>query len=654
MNTRMRSYPFVHIRDYDVEAPNFEYRIVEYDKVEYFVFYCPKCQSYHTINITPNEYSTCYSYEYVAAIDIRAKGSAWTGINYKNENNVYCTNVALTRIQGLWSAPNDLVVHLCLCAYIIKNGEIKYYYTTLVCPNTKEVITYTDESEATPKPDPEDPDDPGVDIPSDPGIEDPNENSMPPVIQQDMADVEAYQHKQFLIQFYAYDVDGYINEFYFSITGGGTWGRFKPTYIGNSVYANIFLFGDLGEYDCKIKVVDNVGLSAESNTFKITVLPPISNPTSPNPPNVSNSDYIILYDKNSNEFESNGLGILKDCIECKVYNELNGSYEVELYYPVNTKFDDYLLDTEYIIKCNVDNNSNSQLFRIYDSEYIMEDNIIIVRGRHITNDLKDDFVEGVSVMSTSCKNATQAVISCSTGVCKKKFLVSSDIETKKKFSISRSNTLEALIGVEGSIFDVYGSGNTSIFRDNFNLNISNTENDRGVNISYRKNMIGFKRKISTDNVITKIYPYATTDYGKVIRLSEKFIISPNANKYVTEKIKAVEFTGDILSEDDLRNVSKDYFEKNQIDIPNINYEVDFALLYKNNADFSSLETVCLGDTVTVNDERIGLSVKAKVVEIIYNPLSKKYEKIELGSFKNEHRMSKKNDYNSIRKIVKTM
>ena len=61
-----------------------------------------------------------------------------------------------------------------------------------------------------------------------------------------------------------------------------------------------------------------------------------------------------------------------------------------------------------------------------------------------------------------------------------------------------------------------------------------------------------------------------------------------------------------------------------------------------------MEKVSLGDIVTVNDEKIGLNVKARVLKIVYNVISKRYEKIELGNFKNEYRLSKKQE---IQKLV---
>ena len=140
---------------------------------------------------------------------------------------------------------------LAVLMYVSMGNDGKYYHGEIWCPVSGKTIC-SDENTIIP-PDPEKPNEP--EIPDEPEKEDPNENNYAPVIQE-LEDLEVYQGKKFLIQFYAYDIDGYIKEFYFSSTGGSYWSKFTPEYIGNSAYADLLLFGDLGEYDCKIKVVD--------------------------------------------------------------------------------------------------------------------------------------------------------------------------------------------------------------------------------------------------------------------------------------------------------------------------------------------------------------------------------------------------------------
>ena len=48
-----------------------------------------------------------------------------------------------------------------------------------------------------------------------------------------------------------------------------------------------------------------------------------------------------IYSPTETDFSTNGLGILKDCTRCEIYEVANGKYELELDYPLGTRFDEY-------------------------------------------------------------------------------------------------------------------------------------------------------------------------------------------------------------------------------------------------------------------------------------------------------------------------
>ena len=130
---------------------------------------------------------------------------------------------------------------------------------------------------------------------------------------KDIKDITVYQNTSFLLQFYAYAYNSNIKASYFGTGSTEPQSKLRMSYIGNSAYTAPLFFSDIGEYNARVKVGDGKGLSAISNTFKITVVPPLVEPKpTPTVPTVSKSNYIILYDKKAKEFESNGLGILKD------------------------------------------------------------------------------------------------------------------------------------------------------------------------------------------------------------------------------------------------------------------------------------------------------------------------------------------------------
>ncbi|HEL1986613.1 TPA: hypothetical protein TY283_002015, partial [Streptococcus suis] len=86
-----------------------------------------------------------------------------------------------------------------------------------------------------------------------------------------------------------------------------------------------------------------------------------------------------------------------------------------------------------------------------------------------------------------------------------------------------------------------------------------------------------------------------------------------------------------------------------IDVPTCSYEVDFVELSKTKeyADFQNLETVRIGDTVTVSHDEDGFYVEAKVIRYEYDSLAGSLLRIEAGQFESR---SSNNSINQQRSI----
>ncbi|MFW9141102.1 phage tail spike protein, partial [Corynebacterium striatum] len=83
----------------------------------------------------------------------------------------------------------------------------------------------------------------------------------------------------------------------------------------------------------------------------------------------------------------------------------------------------------------------------------------------------------------------------------------------------------------------------------------------------------------------------------------------------------------------LRQAAKTEFTTNHVDTPAASYTVSFVDLASTAeyADLAELETVLLGDTVTVQHADLGMSLSARVVGYEYDPLQQAYVSVELGS-----------------------
>ncbi|HHY0049447.1 TPA: phage tail spike protein [Clostridioides difficile] len=338
-----------------------------------------------------------------------------------------------------------------------------------------------------------------------------------------------------------------------------------------------------------------------------------------------------LYKANETNFKNNGLGILKDAVEAKVTEELNGLFELEFtYYVGSFLFDE--IDYNKIVMADASPKLKNQLFRIY---YISKElgGKILVKAEHISYDLLNNFIETLELKNVTCEEVLNQIFRSCTE--ENRFVGYSDITGNKDFSISCVSPHNAISDIK-ELFN----NKSKLKRDNFNISLlNNIGESNNVLLAYRKNITGLTATYDTQEVITKIYPYATKKSGKnrKITLSEKYIESKYINNYPTQRIVAVDFTDDdVKNEESLRNKCKDYFVKNSVDLPKVTYKVEFVDL-STTEDYKSykmLETVNMDDEIIVRDYNLGINATARVVKTEYNPVLKKYNSVEIGDLVN--------------------
>ena len=71
-----------------------------------------------------------------------------------------------------------------------------------------------------------------------------------------------------------------------------------------------------------------------------------------------------IYSPTETDFSTNGLGILKDATKCEIYEVANGKYELELEYPLGTRFDEYF-ENDYQIKAKPNDQEEYHIFFRY-------------------------------------------------------------------------------------------------------------------------------------------------------------------------------------------------------------------------------------------------------------------------------------------------
>lgn len=336
----------------------------------------------------------------------------------------------------------------------------------------------------------------------------------------------------------------------------------------------------------------------------------------------------ILYRATEIEFNSNGIGFLKDTIECIVTSEANGLYELELIYPIGSfLFEE--IKKQRIIKAKANNIHDPQLFRIYYISKPLQGKIKI-KAEHISYDNRKNFVEKLEYIG-NCIGALNALNNAA--AYESGFNFNSDILMTAAYNVNKKNILSAIAGTKGSIIDTYGNG-PDIVRDNFNISVLvNGGNDNDVLIAYRKNLKGFNCDEDDTDVITQIYPYAVKDEVEII-LPEKYIYSEYISNYPKPIIVPVDFSQEEVSNvEELRAKARNYFKSTKKDIPKLTYKLEFEELsktinYKNK--FARAENVNLYDNVIVRHEVYNLDVKVKVIKQVYDVIREKNIRLELG------------------------
>lgn len=362
---------------------------------------------------------------------------------------------------------------------------------------------------------------------------------------------------------------------------------------------------------------------------------------------------INVYDGIETNFEHNGLAVLDSCIRCEVEEELNNFYGLELEYPIFSIKAKYLTE-DNIIKAPTP--QGNQLFRIYRKVKNMSS--ITIYARHIFYDLLDNFIESYRTGNVDGNVALKGILN--NLQYKTKFKGFSNISTIADAYYVRKNPIEVLIGDNNNSFINRWGG--ELKRDNFSISILNSIGaDNGVTIAYGKNLIGIEEDLDMSEVITRIMPTGLDDKDNSVILPEKYIDSLLINKYPFPKVKHMHF-GDIKVNPEENITLNDVYKllrekvqglyKQQIDIPNVNYAVDFVELSKTEEykDYKVLENVNLGDIVTVKHKKLGIDIKQKVIKYRWDSILGKYLEIELGNFKENLSTDLNNITNSIEEI----
>lgn len=338
----------------------------------------------------------------------------------------------------------------------------------------------------------------------------------------------------------------------------------------------------------------------------------------------------ILYDADRTSFPAgvdNGLGVLADAMSCKVTQELNGQYELELHYPVEgIHYGEIALRS--ILRATVGPDGKMQPFRVYRIVPGMNGTAAIY-ARHIAYDLG-----GYVVSPFTAADAPSAVSAIKSHAMPTDFpfALTTDKTTVAAMAVTVPSSAWGLLGgQQGSLLDVYGG---EYEFDEWAVRLLTRRGaDRGVSVRYGKNLTDLTQDASCANCYTGAVPYwrgsgitvtaapvyAEGDFGYTrlmpLNLSSSFEQQPTQAQ--------------------LQAAAASYIKQNRIGVPAVSWDVKLALLAQSSGyeDVVFLEQIYLGDTVGVYFHRLGVDAKARVNKIVWDCLLERYDSVALGSVK---------------------
>jgi len=320
--------------------------------------------------------------------------------------------------------------------------------------------------------------------------------------------------------------------------------------------------------------------------------------------------------------------VLSEIISCKVTEEINADYIVELEYPIeDTKGISSSLSVASTISVPTIDSRNNQLFRIIEKESTSS-SIIVQAQAKLLADLKTNRIKALTITGKTRKEAITEVLH--NALESHDYTVGNtdtNVNTSIIVSAKEGNLLTGIIGDENSVLAEYG-GEFIVDNDTIEM-VDQRGEDNGVVIEYGKNLSSIKETINLTDLTTVLIPKSGN-----YRLPEYYIESQNVGAYEKRYYQDVDLNLNIwdgtgtqgdsqITEDEayvlMREACNKMFTEDKVDQITFNYTVDFIELSKTEEykDYKILETVSLGDTVYIKHKKLNLNLEGRVNKIIY-------------------------------------
>lgn len=345
----------------------------------------------------------------------------------------------------------------------------------------------------------------------------------------------------------------------------------------------------------------------------------------------------ILFEKDEWAFDSNGLGRLIDCIECKVTEELNGIYECDFSYPVTGQlFSDIVIGRSIAI--THDDTGDVQYFDIVSYSKPI-DGIVTFHAVHVSYRL-GQVVTHPALGGGTIDSAGDALAFFTTGapitVSGHFAFLPTDMSGMTGFMASTAEDIPRSIrqfigGVEGSFLDTYGG---EITWDKFNVKFQKHRGQkRPFAVRYGVNLIDYNEQTDGDGIFTMAVPYWKDNETVVVGgIVSSGLVSYDGRDNCAALDLSERFENEPAKQQ-LEDLALEIMRSGQTNLPKRTIEVEFIRLQdlEEYAGFDDLLVCELGDSLDVIFPAYNVQSEFRIVKVVWDALTNRFESMTLGS-----------------------
>lgn len=316
-------------------------------------------------------------------------------------------------------------------------------------------------------------------------------------------------------------------------------------------------------------------------------------------------------------WEAQGLGVLSSAVKCRVYEEINGQYELTLEYPKNGMHYDEI-GKDSIILVNVPREEKKQAFRVYEIEKTLRGTTQFT-ARHISYDLTGYPVKASSVAKYGIVNALNSLITDAVVIPPFTFTTDKTNATTQ-FRVTDVGSIRSWLGGrEGSILDRFGG---EWHWDNYTCELLNRRgSDNGYTIRYAKNLTSLRNVLNNEKTYTGVVcVYADADGNTIASDVQPTGVGQLVNIFSVDVSAEYDSAPTVAQ---LNARAQAYIRSSGL---NSLDETSITLSFIDNPD--AVASVGLGDTVTIQCEDLNFS--SRVIKSTWDVLLDRYVELTVG------------------------